>query len=343
MTRKSHKTVSSVIQPAPTVVPLRPAREGVTISPRMRVQVVEPAHIDRALSLILAEEAVSQRQVQERVRNFVRMADQNGYDLTRQMVGHYRGKMVTACLFVPGAGRTAFLVVSGAGKRARQSPELDDLAVETMRQASRWAFDAGSNLLEVLLEPTDRQRQKICTRSGFRQMAELLYLAGLSEPGRTAAPLADRMNWLHYEPARCEQFKSVIAQTYQGSLDCPELENLREMEDVIAGHQAAGQFDPRLWKLLLCDGKPIGVLLLAPVSSTGTMELTYMGLCPPVRGKRLGELLVREALSCASQWGFGSLMLAVDSRNLPARRLYERLGLKVIMRRAVLLYSDRWQ
>ena len=47
-------------------------------------------------------------------------------------------------------------------------------------------------------------------------------------------------------------FAETILQTYRDSLDCPGLNGVRQIEDIIAGHKASGEFDPALW-FLLCE------------------------------------------------------------------------------------------
>ena len=165
-------------------------------------------------------------------------------------------------------------------------------------------------------------------------MAELIYLAG--EPRRRlAAPaLPAGVAWVEYNPATHEQFKRAIAATYDNSLDCPALNGVRDMEDVVAGHRASGEFDPRLWRLLVEPAAdpadppvPLGVLLLAPIPAAAALELVYLGLVPAARGRRLGDLLLRHALAGVADHGMQRLTLAVDARNAPALKLYYRHGL----------------
>jgi hypothetical protein len=123
-------------------------------------------------------------------------------------------------------------------------------------------------------------------------------------------------------------FAQTIFRTYQQSLDCPSLNGLRDMEDVLAGHKSSGEFDPRLWGLL-CEGdEPRGVLLLARMQPAEALELVYLGLTPDARGRGIGDLLMGQAMSVASAERAGRLSLAVDSGNTPALKLYYRHGLQ---------------
>jgi ribosomal protein S18 acetylase RimI-like enzyme len=153
--------------------------------------------------------------------------------------------------------------------------------------------------------------------------------------------------WLPYSARAHEQFVSAIAETYRHSLDCPALNGLRDMNDVLAGHKASGEFDPALW-VLLCEHVPgaahvgsthvaHGVLLLSKMPPGDSLELVYLGLTPAARGRGLGDLLVKEALAAVAAQGASRLSLAVDSGNAPALKLYYRHGLHRIASKLALM------
>ena len=112
---------------------------------------------------------------------------------------------------------------------------------------------------------------------------------------------------------------------------------------MIAGHKAAGEFDPRLWHLLCAEGhdEPLGVLLLARSARSDALELVYLGVTPAARGQGLGELMMRQALAVAAASGCGLLSLAVDARNAPALKLYYRSGMSRVCTRVALLRDLR--
>jgi GNAT superfamily N-acetyltransferase len=106
------------------------------------------------------------------------------------------------------------------------------------------------------------------------------------------------------------------------------------MDDVMAGHKASGDFVPSLWRLLCQPGatpearpQPLGVLLLARIPQASAVELVYLGLVSSARGRKLGDLLVKQALAGVIEQGMSRLTLAVDARNAPALKLYYRNGL----------------
>jgi ribosomal protein S18 acetylase RimI-like enzyme len=154
------------------------------------------------------------------------------------------------------------------------------------------------------------------------------------------------MRWQTYSPALHERFAQTILASYGGSLDCPGLNGIRDIEDVIAGHKATGEFDPRLWFLLESgdgrdQGAAAGVLLLSRLPHADNVELVYLGLTPAARGKGLGDVMMRQALHAVAAEGLSRLSLAVDSTNTPALHLYYRHGMQRIGSRVAMIRALR--
>ena len=342
--RRVSKNVSRLTGkiPPPPIVPLQP---GNLVAPESKPR-IRPIHlneIDQALKLYFADSPDNSRLLQEKVESFKRLARRQQYDLSRQMVVHCDNKIVAACLFIPQPGRNALIFTSSPSFTAQDRPEMLHWSAQALRRSCLWAFRQGSTLLQALIEPADNARCRLCEKSGFRRLTDLIYMSRCPDPLPQPLHPLDQITWLDYQPAHHDLFKSVIALTYHESLDCPELENLRDMEDVIRSHKAAGHFDPHCWKLLFWKNEPAGALLLTPLPTPHTMELTYMGLCPPARGRQLGRLLLTEALCWARQYHMCCLTLAVDCRNHPALRLYRDFDFTPLFRRTVFIYSSRWQ
>ncbi len=169
-------------------------------------------------------------------------------------------------------------------------------------------------------------------------MTDLVYL------GRSAdspIPLPDsipRFEWEPFHHANEADFRSVLAQTYLGSLDMPELEGVRSLDDVISGHQAAGRFDPSRWQLGRLPAEPAAqaLLLLADQPDRETWEVAYLGLTPSARGRGLGLQTLAHALDLTRPHR-DRLELAVDTRNEPAVKLYRAAGFTPFDRRSVYL------
>src|SRR5690606_23180661 len=102
------------------------------------------------------------------------------------------------------------------------------------------------------------------------------------------------------------------------------LTDKRPPSAVIASHKATGAFDPTLWELALLDDRPVGCVLLSPVSPQGVIEVVYMGVAASVRRRGVGRLLLRRAVALSRERRMQRLTLVVDERNAPARALYAR-------------------
>jgi GNAT superfamily N-acetyltransferase len=144
-----------------------------------------------------------------------------------------------------------------------------------------------------------------------------------------------------YGPESHARFAETINQSYGGSLDCPALNGRRNIEDVIAGHQSTGLFDPGLWLLLSERGEGRGVVLLNPTVTGESVELVYLGVVPGSRGRGVGDGLLRLGIHHVVERGWKSLSLAVDSRNAPALGLYHRHGLKRVGSRLAMIRDLR--
>jgi mycothiol synthase len=129
--------------------------------------------------------------------------------------------------------------------------------------------------------------------------------------------------------------------SYRESLDCPGLNGKRSIEDVIEGHKATGQHDPKLWFLLTESHWPRAVVLLSPTVSGETLELVYLGLVPEARGRGIGDLAMRQALAVGWAGRYEQLSLAVDARNAPAMKLYFRHGFQRVSSRLAMMRDLR--
>jgi ribosomal protein S18 acetylase RimI-like enzyme len=199
----------------------------------------------------------------------------------------------------------------------------------------------GIHLAQALVDPHEETLQRAYRSCAFILMAELIYLQADVRPHISGPTLPARYTWETYSERTHALFAQAVHITYQDSLDCPALNGMREMEDVILGHKASGDFDPNLWFLLCRDGKPLGVLLLAVSSRNDLVELVYLGLAVEARGKKLGEVLMRQALAVTAQQKRERLTLAVDARNVPALKLYYRQGMSRIATKYALMKDLR--
>jgi GNAT superfamily N-acetyltransferase len=68
----------------------------------------------------------------------------------------------------------------------------------------------------------------------------------------------------------------------------------------------------------------MGVVLTAETPGRASLEVVYMGVSPPWRGKGVGDMLLMRAVQRARALRLNDITLAVDGINVAARRLYER-------------------
>ena len=99
-------------KPRGEFVRLRPHQEYVDVESNITIRRVRVQEIDEALALFLGDSNTGGSRLSERVEVFRKLAQQEQYDLTRQIVAVVDGKLCHACIFVPHAGRTAFVFTS---------------------------------------------------------------------------------------------------------------------------------------------------------------------------------------------------------------------------------------
>jgi len=229
---------------------------------------------------------------------------------------------VSAALAIESPGHAALLMAP----ERESGPGFRDATKACLIALQQAAWNRCNILLEMLL-PTDCQvLAQAAWASGLRYLTRLLYLRRPADaPNLAHDPRAD-FQWVTFAEDRAELFIQAIQCSYVQSLDCPELTGLRPMSDVLAGHRAAGPFDPSLWSVALVDAQPVAVLLLSRLARQETVEIVYMGVAQVARGTGVANALMHRAVEAAGAVGAKSLALAVDQRNTPARKLYARFG-----------------
>ena len=123
---------------------------------------------------------------------------------------------------------------------------------------------------------------------------------------------------------------SVIEATYQQSLDCPKLQELRSTDDLLNGYQGQGFIPTDGWSFVHHDNTTVGCLLMTAFSGENYWELSYLGLIPEARGRGWGAQIVQQACSQATKGGADLLITTVDRANQPAVDIYEQLGFMTV-------------
>ncbi len=180
-------------------------------------------------------------------------------------------------------------------------------------------------LAQFLVSEDGTVTPELLTAGEFQQLAKLAYLTVDSRLFPTERPSGQ----LKFQPAagaEPQRLGALLLSTYKGSLDCPQLNGVRDSSDVLEGYREQGTFAPEQWFFVQRAGQDVGALILTMHSDSGNWELVYMGLVPEARGSGLGREILDFAMWQASQGGAERLVLAVDETNRYAREMYERAG-----------------
>jgi ribosomal protein S18 acetylase RimI-like enzyme len=262
-------------------------------------------------------------------------AEAGRIDLSGLWISRRRGRINGALLTQTLAGRAA----------AVWAPEVEltwgrsALASSLIRSALHDLRSRGFRIAQALVDGSAPASATLdLTRGGLPAITALTYMQ--RDTSRPLGSLFNRpepvFDWRSYAPETEADFRRILQETYEGSLDMPELDGIRSLDDVIASHQAAGRFDPSRWRVgnLLGEPEAGAVLLLSEVLDRPSWEVAYLGLTPAARGRGLGKAALAYALELARPF-VHRLELAVDDRNLPARKLYDAVGFTVFDRRTV--------
>jgi ribosomal protein S18 acetylase RimI-like enzyme len=213
-------------------------------------------------------------------------------------------------------------------------PSLDSPAARDLfSTAANLLDDKQTALAQILFSATDPIDEAVLVPSGFHRLADLAYLT--LELANSLKRVETSLRFEPHADQQPERLGTVITQSYQASLDCPELNDLRTPAEVIAGYKLQGQFASNNWFLISADDADVGCLILAEHSPGENVELVYMGIVPEARGLGYGEEIVRFAVEQARTTSAKRLVLAVDERNAPALAMYRRVGFVMWDRRTV--------
>ena len=241
-------------------------------------------------------------------------------------------EMVGASWIQPAPGRTALLWPPSVNGPAAQ---------QLMQTAAEWLDNENIVLAQILGSSWASYDLALLSMGGFKELAELAYLT----VDRKYFPTKHPSSELQFEPYNkqdCSRLEDLISKTYQGSLDCPDLNGVREICDVIEGYLSQGTSGDEHWFFARKNRDDVGVLILTP-HTTEQWELVYMGIIPLARGSGLGKQLVQFALWHSGCVGADRIVLAVDQANQPALNMYHSNGFVVWDRRTVFARFGRGQ
>lgn len=328
--------------------------------------------VGEELLLAAAQRLVSQS-LKDRVsaaKRLIASAPEHGIDLSciwasiaASDVGKRSAVVRQTCLAVPGSGRTAMIFMSeplpsvdGAGAPASVLDAARDERIALLNAVSAHFAQSPGDLVRVLQalpEPGDGWAETAFRGAGFVCVGDLEYRRRPLSPAehkpanrKIEWPVGVRVESIASLPQveRDPLLLRVLEESYVDTRDCPELCGMRTTPDILASHYATGVFDPALWFIVFAKDAsgaehPVGCMLLSRVPDQRALELVYVGLAVSVRGKGIGPKLMELALQRATEPRIDAITCAVDCRNEPALKLYERFGFGALGRRRAFVRS----
>lgn len=231
---------------------------------------------------------------------------------------------VLACTPTPGGGALLWPPVCAEGPEKLQREDA------LLQHAFTWLQRRGSVLCQSLLAPEESPLAESLLRNGCRHLTRLWYFQLDLATAHFSAETVGTLKHTTYDRVSKRLFHTTLLQTYEASLDCPELGNVRTIDQIITGHQSQGAHDPRDWWLFLEEGTPVGVVLLAKWPEEHFLEIAYLGVVPTCRGRGLGKRMLQQVLNHQRRQGWTHVTLSVDERNKPAWNLYRGLGFEPV-------------
>lgn len=219
-------------------------------------------------------------------------------------------------------------------------PTTEDGVADALVQAGLdWARSNGCKIAQALAGRGDEPLMGPLIRRGFLGVTRLRQMVrDLTDLPYSSLELLQFASYASVPP---ELFAATLNRTYEGTLDCPEMNDERTIDDVVAGHKAQGAFHPDMWWLAYHGADPIGVIMLSQMPNGWMWELAYLGITAEWRGRGFGRSMAVHAMQTLRERGAFRLVLAVDERNTPALRLYESLGFVETESNLALLYFLR--
>ncbi len=231
-------------------------------------------------------------------------------------------------------GKTALIATPATTGANSQKASIRSRLFE---QLDLWLADNGVLMCQVLLEDNVRDSEALFLRHGYQTVSELHYLEAKASVFPTAPPDTTNLEFRKYTHRDQASLAKAIDRTYEETLDCPLLNGRRQESDVLEGYRDTGDSKSEWWWLLVFENEIAGCLLLAEHRALTRLELVYVGIAPDFRGHKIGFLATQFALWQAKQLEQEAVVLAVDSKNLPAVNAYHKAGFEVWDRRLLLL------
>jgi mycothiol synthase len=235
------------------------------------------------------------------------------------------------CQLIPGASG---LVWPPQVRKHKDKGFCED---QLINKVKTWLQNRGTKLAQALLAPDEVNFAQPLTRNAFQPITTLWYMRRKLDQWTGLPESKAELTYQTYSTCDPVIFHQTLLRTYEDTKDCPEVNGVRTLDDVITGHKAQGRHSPDHWWLAWAEGRPVAVLLIAEVVEWQGWDLAYIGVVPEARRRGFGKELTIKALWEACQAQQTQLTLSVDSRNQPAVSLYRKLGFEPYDQRQVYL------
>jgi GNAT superfamily N-acetyltransferase len=304
----------------------------------IRVAPAAPQEYEAALELLFDRLSPAERHTS--VKDVLRSLG-SGRITRHGLLAAWNDQILTgAILYAIQRDRTAFVWAPRTRGGDADRPIADALV-----GALRAGVDgAGAWIAQALLDPAAHDDADALDRNGFTHLTDLRFLVhilGNLPPQLSAGAEVDDEEFeiITYEPGvHDERLARLLERTYVGTQDCPEVGGRRSGTAAVESHRMSGDFDPARWKIYRVSGRDAGALLLNAHPEHSAWEVVYMGVGHDCRGLGLGRRMVRDALAAARDAEQSALLLAVDSRNDYASKVYDELGFVETDRKGVHIY-----
>lgn len=285
------------------------------------------------LSLLFQTMAADDRLAQ--VEEMQAAAERGEFKLDGLLAARDGDQLLGAAMYVSQADGTAFVWPAQTVELAESEQLADQLYEELTRQIDA----SGLTSSQAIVEVSASAERAALSRNGFRHLVDLFYLQRILTSD-LPAQMHFEFEIIPFLPGQNEdRFAKLIEQTYIDTLDCPGFHENRGGTEALASHRCSGEFSAERWNLYAIDGRDVGLLLMNDHPAQQAWEVVYVGVAANARGNRYGRAMLIEGLHAAHQAGRQSVLLAVDSANVPANRIYDDLGFVEVASRAVHLRS----
>lgn len=185
-------------------------------------------------------------------------------------------------------------------------------------------LDTGSRLAQTLFPIGQTRLEQVYETASFQRLAILNYMERSRSHTQITRNTPDHVRFIPMTEQTDAVLGTVLLETYEGSLDCPIIHGLRDIQDIIDGHRGNDHYDAQLWFIAEVENKSAGVLLLNHIQDLQCMELAYLGVAPWARTRGVGNALMQLAIEQSLARDVPRITLAVDAENTPAIHLYKK-------------------